>query len=86
MKDMEYMGEWKNFQIYKNSDGFIECFRSIGRNMTRTNGGRGGLVGATDLKRVITNVRTISQLPSFFKKKPAIKDMSLKNPAQLKIF
>lgn len=65
-ESMTYLGEYKNYQLYRNSEGFIEGFRSIGLINTDA-----VCREAKDLKRVVSNVKTVREFLEFIRKKEA---------------
>lgn len=68
-KEMILLGQYYGYQLYRNSDGFIEGYKSVGLVE---------IVGvycrpAKDLIRIVTNVTEITDFPQFIEKhKPKV--------------
>jgi hypothetical protein len=54
-KDMEYLGEHSGYQCWKNSEGYIEGYKSIGLENV---GGKYCRL-AKDMKRLVTKTKTV---------------------------
>jgi len=57
VKDMEYLGQFAGYQCWKNSEGFIEGYKSIGLENV---GGKYCRL-AKDMKRLVTKTTTIPE-------------------------
>ncbi len=71
------MGETAGYRVYKNLDGFMEGYRTIGKNVNNDKG--------TDIKRVVTNQTTMEGFALYIngmKSHRSYKDVPLK-PHQL---
>lgn len=80
---MEYLGDYNKWQVHKNSEGFLELFKSIGINKELTSTRS---IVANQGDRIVTNVKSIAELASFFRKKKKEKKYNpYADPNQLKI-
>jgi len=83
MKELEYLGEWNKWEIYKNSDGFLEGYKSSAKKEVVCKDHNGQTVKQpVDSKRVITNATDMGGFIRFVnamkpKKEPAIKVVPL---------
>lgn len=68
MKNMEHCGDAMGYQVYRNSDGFLEGFKSIGEKSSPTSRPN------ANNQRVITNAKDMQGFINFIvgmKSKPA---------------
>jgi hypothetical protein len=66
-KNLEYIGEALDYQVYKNSDGFLEGYKSVGAIKKETGG------TWKDHKRIVTNATDMAGFENYIKglkKKP----------------
>ena len=82
MKELESLGEWNGWQVYKNSEGFLEGYMSTGRKYNLYKDANGNQVKASsDSKRIVTNATDMAGFISFVngqkKKEPKIKIVPL---------
>ena len=68
--EMKYEGEFMDYQIYRNSDGFLEAWRSKGSNIIRAKDGH--ILNASDLTRVVTRATKLKDLSLYLKKRPRL--------------
>jgi intein/homing endonuclease len=61
MKEFESLGEWNGWQVYKNSDGFLEGYKSTGRKVKATE----DHIVFTDSKRIVTNTKDMAGFIAF---------------------
>lgn len=52
---MEYLGSVKDYQAYRNNDGFIELYKKVGKGISIQSDQFNG----SDCKRIITNQKTL---------------------------
>lgn len=52
-KNLEHIGEYDGYQVYRNSDGFLEGYKKIGKRIEN-----GQDVGK-DLRRLVTRAKTM---------------------------
>lgn len=74
--NMQFVGFYDDFHVYRNSDGFLEGFKKVGKNMS---------TGYKDCKRVVSNQVTPEGFLSYvkgLKPRKKVKDIELK-PSQL---
>jgi hypothetical protein len=59
MKQLEYIGEASDYQVYQNKDGFLEGYKSKGRMRKDET--------YADCERVVTNEKTLAGFEKFIR-------------------
>lgn len=63
---LEFIGDWNRWMVYRNSDGFLEGYQSCGRKNKIGLDVKGKeLFLHTDCKRIVTNAKTMQQFIDF---------------------
>jgi hypothetical protein len=85
--DMEHLGEHYGYQLYRNSEGFIEGYKSIGLIDTGAAGGKYSCRPADELIRVVSHATTIDEFKAYITRyeKRAAKYNPYKDAAQAKL-
>jgi hypothetical protein len=86
---LEYVGDSNGYTVYRNSDGFLEGYKSIvpGKDKGVKHVFKGSIINAIDSKRAVTTVTTLEEFSAQIKiKRPRIKSYDpYKDPNQLQI-
>lgn len=87
-KEMEYIGDYNGYQIFRNSEGYLEGYKSTGRKETilKDHNGR-DIFRRSDHNRIVSQCKDMSCFIKFINgfKKPKPKS-SLPAPEQPKLF
>lgn len=61
---MEHIGDYDGYQVYRNSEGFLEGYKKTGKKIMHVNGNDINL--GTDCKRIVTNAKTMQGYIDFY--------------------
>ncbi len=62
---MEYIGHYYGYQVYRNSQGFLEGYRTIWKHDRKTK-----QFIKIDIERIVTNTKLLDEFPKYFKPLP----------------
>jgi hypothetical protein len=83
MTQLEYLGDWNKWQVYKNSDGFLEGYKSSNKKINLYKDAKGNQIKqSVDSQRIITNAKDMAGFIKFVNGMRPQKPKSLLPPPQ----
>lgn len=88
---LEYLGEWNKWRVYKNSEGFLEGYKSSAkkRNLYKSTNGE-QVKQSVDSERVVTNATDMGGFIRFVNGMKPVKESKVKqaenDQKQMKLF